>query len=702
MPTMTSEATISPLGQEKQHELDRIRRLLYERECVTLKEQLHVKSDELETIRQEKTRITKSFWQTRTKAMSLLQALTTKKEKLKARMTATAPSSSDGTAGADEELLENKDRLSTSSTASTVSSTSSHAGERMDVQALQALQSIISDLHAATDAATGAAAAEEEAEEVGVVAAHPPSPVAPALAAEKLKGAEGTAHCAKCLQRLDSGGSEEEDEPSPARSQVQEEEFDLEVFKLKRQACKLRDELAKKRFAELAMSVKLKETEEEVGRLAVELKEKEAEVERLQLEVEEKNMRLMDCISRVHDIEVRLEVVSRERDEMFFHKAKEDYEEDMRKEAEQEVEEEEAATKQEVDSSAKPSEDTPSSSPPQQPQAHEENKEEDGPLTPARAKMAAENMLAELASSPSSKGENEEEEEEEDDEYEQHYAVLGNLAMLLTQHEDDVVVEKKGDEEEEDFEGMAVFKHWTTPLGLTILALAAFGLCSLLGRAFSSSSPLPPPPPAAAILTTPPVVLTPPVSPPPPPPPAVKEVPVPPTFFFSPPTPKEPSAAEKSAALAATWVGWTQSPLYELTPGGASLRAGEILSSCGLPITLGEEEALLAVCPAPFFLWMQTDGNLVLYRGLHPTFHRGPVWSSNTMVRWVGDGAAERNNWSGNVSAVLSSARTLKLVDEEGGGRVVWQRRVWRLPQQLTPWPFARPVLPFFGGRAEE
>ena len=45
----------------------------------------------------------------------------------------------------------------------------------------------------------------------------------------------------------------------------QAEQINLELFKMKRQACKLRDELAKKKFAELAMSVKLKETEEEVG-----------------------------------------------------------------------------------------------------------------------------------------------------------------------------------------------------------------------------------------------------------------------------------------------------------------------------------------------------------------------------------------------------------------------------------------------------
>jgi hypothetical protein len=40
-------------------ELDRIRRLLYEQECSELKGRLEEKETEIETIRQEKTRITK-------------------------------------------------------------------------------------------------------------------------------------------------------------------------------------------------------------------------------------------------------------------------------------------------------------------------------------------------------------------------------------------------------------------------------------------------------------------------------------------------------------------------------------------------------------------------------------------------------------------------------------------------------------------
>eukprot|EP00624_Nannochloropsis_granulata_P004552 evm.model.NODE_32689_length_1839_cov_12.313213.1 len=78
---------------------------------------------------------------------------------------------------------------------------------------------------------------------------------------------------------------------------------------MKRQACKLRDELAKRKFAELAMSVKLKETEEEVGRLALELKAKEGVIEALVEEVEDKNTRLMDCISSMSETEDELKRV---------------------------------------------------------------------------------------------------------------------------------------------------------------------------------------------------------------------------------------------------------------------------------------------------------------------------------------------------------------------------------------------------------
>jgi len=43
----------------REWELDRIRRLLYEQECTQLKGRLEEKETEIETIRQEKTRITK-------------------------------------------------------------------------------------------------------------------------------------------------------------------------------------------------------------------------------------------------------------------------------------------------------------------------------------------------------------------------------------------------------------------------------------------------------------------------------------------------------------------------------------------------------------------------------------------------------------------------------------------------------------------
>lgn len=142
------------------------------------------------------------------------------------------------------------------------------------------------------------------------------------------------------------------------------------------------------------------------------------------------------------------------------------------------------------------------------------------------------------------------------------------------------------------------------------------------------------------------------------------------------------------------WTGAKRSPLRRLTPGGPPLLAGEYLSSCAPGV-----DDPTKLC---YFLWNQLDGGLVLYRGFSPARHRGPVWSTNTLVvprllseqggrqqvspreRQVGD------HWgTANVTARLTKDRTLQLVDAPSG-QVMWQRRAWRLPRELTPWPFGQ------------
>jgi len=159
-------------------------------------------------------------------------------------------------------------------------------GENIEMQALVAFQTIISELGQA--AADGAASShclkkeeeeeEEEEEEGGGEGGVEEED------AWQMEGTDGRLHCTKCLRPLVGEGEEGREDEVPAavnheekgsstveeggeeggEEEEEEEEFNLELFKMKRQACKLRDELAKKRFAELAMSVKLKETEEEV------------------------------------------------------------------------------------------------------------------------------------------------------------------------------------------------------------------------------------------------------------------------------------------------------------------------------------------------------------------------------------------------------------------------------------------------------
>jgi hypothetical protein len=231
-------------------------------------------------------------------------------------------------------------------------------------------------------------------------------------------------------------------------------------------------------------------------------------------------------------------------------------------------------------------------------------------------------------------------------------------------------------------EGAAfVHKHQDTllaPLTLTITALFALGLILLLLRAAISA-------PAASITTT---------------------------------TRRHGHGHGHGSALAAAvedaWTGAARSPLLRLTPGGPPLRAGEYLASCSAAATTisaaahnnndaGKGEAKAKTC---YFLWNQWDGNLVLYRGFHPGMHRGPLWSTNTLVAPPREAQARRrrggaegeddaaapllDHWgAGNVTVWLTKDRTLQLIDAPSG-KVMWQRRAWRLPRELTPWPFGR------------
>ncbi|EWM24687.1 hypothetical protein Naga_100839g1 [Nannochloropsis gaditana] len=413
---------VRALTLPQEWELDRIRRLMYEQECLQLKNALALKSEELDEARQEKTRITKSFWEGRNRAVSLLQGLSVEvqQEKLRRRLGSGRNASTVSEAGCSlsgegvasvaarvsgrGESTEGKGRLSPSaaslslaSSASTMGAVAggldsasvssltsgSWGGEDMDMQALAALQELLSGWSPADPLAPSAARVALEkgdgergkagakaqdvlkdqasrGEDLGSrlegrrlcfscgeegnaplpseTSASPPSlqcsssssvdtaPLSesvievaglPAMVPGEGESKGGTKH---------AGPKEGEGEGREGAKEGGKEgvDVDLDVFKLKRQACKLRDELAKRRFAELAVSVRLSETEEEVGRLRMKVEEKEALVESLLGEVEEKNGRLLECMRRVQAFEVRLDAVVQERDEMLKRPAKGD------------------------------------------------------------------------------------------------------------------------------------------------------------------------------------------------------------------------------------------------------------------------------------------------------------------------------------------------------------------------------------------
>ena len=609
-----------------------------------------------------------------------------------------------------------------------------------ELQTLQALTNIIAELgNVSSEGSTGsgnggdgmsAEKQEGQDEEDG------PNPAASSTTPEKGKAnaaevpaaaaitAAAAACCSKCHGSLAEDGDakqkvnaptvdEETQTATPAAGAAaasdeapQQEEagagagvFDVDLFKLKRQAAKLRDELAKKRFAEMALDVRLKETEvggcpmefgwnkpaclstahaiirsrshqEEAARLAELLRAKEAVVESLRLELEEKDARLMEFVSRVHDIEVRLARVARERDErtaeaeaaaeaVRFYQAKEEVDDASRRTslASQQLQLGSRASSvspctsmaeggvEEMKSSAVGGQQ-------QQPrhlQVEETLDEEDAEVAKAVAENKTPSPTPSTATGASAASASPTDTEVD--------GSLGSVAPLL---EAATLEEDEGHQamralqtplERLVGEGMALVGKFTrhdvflAPAVLATVAVVGLGLIFVLLRAALTG------PTDACIKTT------------------------------------------QYDGVEEAWMGAKRSPLLRLAPGGAPLLAGEYLSNCA------PSADPTKLC---YFLWNQFDGNLVLYRGFTPARHRGPVWSTNTLVvpgllseeggrkqlspraRQVGD------HWgTANVTVWLTQDRTLQLVDAPSG-QMMWQQRAWRLPRELTPWPFGQ------------
>lgn len=128
---------------------------------------------------------------------------------------------------------------------------------------------------------------------------------------------------------------------------------------------------------------------------------------------------------------------------------------------------------------------------------------------------------------------------------------------------------------------------------------------------------------------------------------------------------------------------WRSRPsgLTHLVPGGFALGPGEYMQSC--------PRWGIRQCPKPLFLWMQEDGNLVLYRGYSPMHHGGPVWSIHP-VNEYSLAATGRRRQGGKVKALVDEQNVLKLVHTfQGGAEVVlFGRSLDKLPRALFPFPF--------------
>ncbi len=391
-------------------------------------------------------------------------------------------------------------------------------------------------------------------------------------------------------------------------------------------------------------------------------------VESLRLELEEKDARLMDFVSRVHDIEVRLGKVVLERDE-------------RRAEAEAAVEavrfyqaKEEGGGSPSVSPTAGVEETKCGAGQGQQQQGQQESpksesggesssEEEDPEVAKALAAKARLDAATKLAPSPSPSHSTSPAASSPAES-----PSLGSVQVEVVEAATAVGV---GEGPMEDDDGHQAFRALHTPLERLVEEAAAFvhkhhdTLLAPMALAFAAA--------VALGLTL--LMLR--------------------AALAAPSTPKASSSIFGDGTVVGAgaedpWTGARRSPLFRLTPGGAPLLAGEYLASC--PAT-PEAEAEADKNKPCYFLWNQWDGNLVLYRGLGPAKHRGPLWSTNTLVRLdIAAGGREQQpyHWgAANVTVSLTKDRALQLVDASSG-KLMWQRRAWRLPRELTPWPFGR------------
>jgi len=157
-----------------------------------------------------------------------------------------------------------------------------------------------------------------------------------------------------------------------------------------------------------------------------------------------------------------------------------------------------------------------------------------------------------------------------------------------------------------------------------------------------------------------------------------------------------------------------RSALLVLRPGGPSLAMREYISSCRTSqwlTTSGGTETSLGGCQNPHFLWLQGDGNLILYRGTSPSRHAGPVWATQRIEgkRALGlegeslgnargkkgsrDGGRQEERPRYSYRAFVDGKKRLKVVRRLEGSadeKTVFSMAAKRLPKVLFPWPFLK------------
>lgn len=426
-----------------------------------------------------------------------------------------------------------------------------------------------------------------------------------------------------------STGAAEGDEGGGSR--YDSEVMMAERFKLMREASRLREELAKKRFAELAVSVKLEEAEEEVKRLTEQVKEKEALVTEKEAavvmkgkELEDTQMQLMDYVSQVHEVGQKVQLLTKERDDFVL-----------------------------------------LSRPPEMIDSMSQTF-----LIPCPIEMACQTMDPPLLMECAAQKNAAPLPVERGCQNRVPVPVEKGCQTLLVparvergcQTPEPMVVEEEEEEEmwaepvllEEDEKDMwkRVIDHVVNvdlqTVGQVIVVVLSFLL--LLSQTVPSSTNDS-------------------------------------TLHQQQPSRAQQSTYPSSFDSLPTWAG-QRSPLRNLTAGGANLAPGDFITNCDYLPT--------SPCINPYFLWMQHDGNLVLYRGHSPVDHRGPIWSTHTTTSIIPSHSQSNNDderegergWeNAEISAYLTERNELQLLDASGRKR--WSRKSWRIPQELSPWPFA-------------